>query len=208
MKMTCLLAWLCALVRLSGAEPYADRFVWVFGWGLGKDSDVAEISRVLQTAGQHGFNGAVVSFGLDTLCKQSADYFRRLNEVQQACEQNRLELIPAVFSVGYGGGILAHDRNLAEGLPVEDAPFLVRAGEARLVTSNAVQIVNGGFEDYSGNRFQGFDFHDQPGEISFVDTQVKHSGKASLRLENFTANPHGHGRVMQTVRVVPHRCYG
>jgi hypothetical protein len=24
---------------------------------------------------------------------------------------------------------------------------------------------------------KGFDFHDQPGEISFVDTQVRHSGK-------------------------------
>jgi len=46
-----------------------------------------------------------------------------------------------------------------------------------------------------------FDFHDQPGEISFVDTQVHHGGKASIRLENFTANPHGHGRVLQEIRV-------
>ena len=193
--------------RLGAAEPYADRFVWVFGWGLGNDSDVSAMSRVLQTAGQHGLNGAVVSFGLDTLCKQPPDYFRRLNAVKQVCEQNHLELIPAIFAVGYGGGVLSHDRNLAEGLPVEDAPFLVRGGEARLVSGNAAQIVNGGFEDHDGNRLKGFDFSDQPGEISFVDTQVRHRGKASLRLENFTANPHGHGRVMQTVRVQPHRCY-
>ncbi|MGA2864868.1 MAG: carbohydrate binding domain-containing protein [Verrucomicrobiota bacterium] len=206
-KLTLLVCFWSLVVRLGAAEAYADRFVWVFGWGLGNDGDVAEISRVLQTVSQHGFNGAVVSFGLDTLCKQPADYFRRLNEVKQVCEQNRLELIPAIFSVGYGGGILSHDRNLAEGLPVEDAPFLVKAGEARLISSNAVQIVNGGFEDYNGNQLKGFDFHDQPGEISIVDTQVKHSGKASLRLENFTANPHGHGRVMQTLRVQPHRCY-
>ena len=178
----------------------------VFGWGLGSDSDVAGMSRVLQTASHHGLNGAVVSFGLDTLCKQPPDYFRRLNAVKQVCEQNHLELIPAIFAVGYGGGVLSHDRNLAEGLPVEDAPFLVSGGEARLVSSNAAQIANGGFEDYDGNRLKGFDFSDQPGEISFVDTQVKHSGKASLRLEHFTANPHGHGRVMQTIRVQPHRC--
>ncbi|MGD0536777.1 MAG: carbohydrate binding domain-containing protein [Verrucomicrobiota bacterium] len=208
MKRFFLLACLGGLVvRLGAAEPYADRFVWVFGWGLGKDSDVAAISNILQSAGQHGFNGAVVSFGLDTLCQQPADYFRRLDEVKAACDQNHLELIPAILSVGYGGGVLSHDPNLAEGLPVEDAPFLARAGEARLVSSNTVQIVNGGFEDYNGNKLKGFDFHDQPGEISFVDTQVKHSGKASLRLENFTANPHGHGRVMQTIRVSPHRCY-
>jgi hypothetical protein len=168
---------------------------------------VAEISRVLKTAGQHGLNGAVVSFGLDTLCKQSPDYFRRLEEVKRAAEESHLELIPSVFSVGYGGGILSHDRNLAEGLPVENAPFLVQSGEGRLVSSNAVRLVNGGFEDHKGNQVAGFDFHDQPGEVSFVDTQIKHGGAASLRFEHFMANPYGHGRVMQTVRVEPHRCY-
>jgi hypothetical protein len=122
-------------------------------------------------------------------------------------ERNHLDLIPAVFSVGYGGGILAHDRNLAEGLPVEDAPFLVKGGEARFVATNSAQIVNGGFEKFTGNKLSGFGFHDQPGEVSFVDAQVKHSGQVSLRLENFTSNPYGHGRVMQAVPVQPHRCY-
>jgi hypothetical protein len=44
-------------------------------------------------------------------------------------------------------------------------------------------------------------------EISFVDLQIRHSGKAALRLEKFTANQHGHGRVMQSIKVLPHRCY-
>jgi hypothetical protein len=206
-KLTLLACLFLVVVQLRAAPPYPDRFVWVFGWGLGQDSDVAAISQVLETAGQHGLNGAVVSFGLDTLCKQSPDYFRRLDEVKQACERNHLDLVPAVFSVGYGGGILSHDRNLAEGLPVEDAPFLVKGDEARFVATNSAKIVNGGFEEFTGNKLSGFDFYDQPGEISFVDAQVKHSGKASLRLENFTANPHGHGRIMQTVAVQPHRCY-
>jgi hypothetical protein len=207
-RVKMLFAFLCALaLPLHAAQPYPDRFVWVFGWGLGRDSDVTEISRLVQTAGQNGLNGAVVSFGLDTLCKQPADYFRRLDEVNRACEQNHLELIPSVFSIGYGGGTLSHDRNLAEGLPVEDAPLVVKNGEARLAGDEAVRLVNGGFEDFTGNKLKGFDFYDQPGDISFVDTEIKHSGKASLRLENFTANQYGHGRIMQTVKVHPHRCY-
>jgi hypothetical protein len=109
---------------------YPDRFVWVFGWGLGKDGDVAEITKVLDAAAQAGLNGAVVSLGLDTLCKQDADYFRRLESIQQACERNKLELIPSVFSVGYGGGILSHNMNLGEGLPVVAVPFVVKGGEA------------------------------------------------------------------------------
>jgi len=193
---------------LRGAESMPDRFVWVFGWGLGKDSDVTEISRVLEAAGQHGFNGAVLSAGLDTLCQKTPDYFRRLEAVQAACQANHLELIPAIFSIGYGGAVLAHDPNLAEGLPVEDAPFVVHDGQGRFVAGDASdRVLNGGFEEFTGNKLKRYDFCDQPGEISFVDTAVKHSGRASLRLENFTANPHGHGRVMQTIHLQPHRCY-
>jgi Carbohydrate binding domain len=196
-----------SLAQLNAADRFADRFVWIFGWGLQKDSDVAEITKVLETAGKHRFNGAVFSFGLDTLCKQSPDYFRRLEAINKSCDENRLEFIPSLFSVGYGSAALAHDRNLAEGLPVEDAPFLVQGNEARLVQTNMVSFNNGGFEDFNGNTFKGYDFHDQPGQISFADSEVKHSGRASVRLENFTANPHGHGRVMQSIRVQPHRCY-
>ncbi len=201
----------CLLTLLAfsapAAEPYPDRFVWLFGWGLDKDQDVTAISRVLDTAGKHGINGAVLSSGMDTLCRQSPDYFHRLGQIQQACERNGMELIPAVFSVGYGGGVLAHDHNLAEGLPVQDAPFVVRDGRAQFAGTSDSLLVNGGFEDFKGNQFKGFNFHDQPGEISFVDTQVKHGGQASLRMEHFTANEHGHGRIMQEIRVVPHRCY-
>lgn len=40
--------------------PDPDRLVWVFGgWSLGRDADVADVTRVLQTASRHGLNGAV-----------------------------------------------------------------------------------------------------------------------------------------------------
>jgi hypothetical protein len=208
MKHSFLAFWLAlSLVPALDAGPYPDRFVWVFGWNLNRDSDTEEIAKVLETAGQHNLNCAMVSFGLDTLCKKTPDYFRRLDAVKQACERSRLELIPAIFSIGYGGAALAHDRHLAEGLPVMDAAFAVQGNEARLVPDDSARLANGGFEEFTGNKFRSYNFHDQPGEISFADTQVKHSGKASLRLENFTANQHGHARVMQEVNVRPQRCY-
>jgi len=188
-------------------EKYSDRFVWIFGWGLGQDAEVQEIEKVLQQAAQHGSNGAVVSFGLDSLCKKSEEYFRRLQAVQAACQRWHLELIPSVFSIGYGGGILAHNRYLAEGLPVRDALFVVEGRSARLVPDPPVHLRNPGFEEYHGNRAVGWNFHDAPGEISFIDTQIFHSGRASLRMENFGRDPHGHGRVMQEVQVHPYRCY-
>lgn len=186
---------------------YPDRWVWVFGYGLGRDSDVAEVIKLLDRAGKSGYTGAAVSFGLDSLCKRDETFFRRLEEVKAACARNHLDIVPSIFSVGYGGGILAHNKYLAEGLPVKDALFEVRGNEARLIPDPPVEIQNGGFEEFSGNRFTGWRFHDQPGEVSFVDTAVRHTGRASLRMENFRANPHGHGRVMQEVRVHPYRCY-
>jgi hypothetical protein len=203
-----LFTYSCLLAMALGAAPrFADRFVWISGWGLQKDADVAEITEVLTAAGKSHLNGAVVSIGLDTLEKESPDFFRRLDEVSRSCDTNRLELIPAIFSVGNAVGVLAHDRNLAEGLPVNDAPFVVQGGEGRLEPQNPVQFKNGGFEEFDGNTFRGYDFQDQPGVVSFADRAVRHSGLASLRLENFSANAQGQGRVMQTVQVQPHRCY-
>lgn len=201
---TSLAAWLAIP---GAAAVYPDRFVWVFGWGLGKDSDVAEISKVLATAGDAGLNGAVVSFGLDSLCQRDAAYFRRLEVIQRVCQSNRLELIPSVFSVGYGGGILSHNPNLAEGLPVVNAPFLVTGKEAHFLPDTSARIANGGFEEHQGNRWPGFGFCDDPGRISFADTNQPHAGRVALRLENFGADPHGHGRVMLPVAVTPRRCY-
>ena len=80
-------------------------------------------------------------------------------------------------------------------------PSWSRASEARLIPDASLKLPNPSFEEVSKNRFPGYKFHDQPGEISFADTAVKHSGTTSLRMENFTANPHGHGRVMQEIRV-------
>ena len=206
MKQLYACIWL-AIVPLVHAAPYPDRFVWVFGWGLGRDSDATEIVQLVENAGRHGINGAVMSLGLDTLCKKTPDFFQRLEQVQRACEQNRVEFIPAIFSIGYGGTALSHDRNLAEGLPVRDAPFLVKGKDAWLVPDASIRVANGDFESFSGHRFKNFNFHDQPGEVSFADTQIFHGGKAAMRMENFTANQHGHGRVMQEIQVHPYRCY-
>jgi hypothetical protein len=191
----------------AAAAQYSDRFVWIFGWSLDHDSDVAAINQVLESAAQHGINGVVLAAGLDSLSRRSPDYFRRLDKIQENCNRLKLELIPSIFSVGYGSPALAANRMLAEGIPVIDVPFVVHGSQARLVADPSVKLTNPSFEEVAGNRFQGYKLQDQPGEITFADTTIKHGGKTSLRMENFAANPHGHGRVMQEIHVQPHRCY-
>ncbi len=197
---------LAQVVPLCWAREYPYRWVFV-SRSLRSDRDVADIERIVRTGSEHGINGMVLSAGLDRLDQQPADYLERLGKVKDICGQHGVEIIPNIFSAGYGGSVLAHDRNLAAGIPVVDAPLGVTGGEARLRPEQPVQVANGGFEEYEGDRLRGWRFSDRPGEVSFVDTQVHRSGGASLRFENFGRYEHGHGRVMQEVAVQPHRCY-
>lgn len=192
--------------RSLGAARYPDRFVWVFGWNLNRDSDVSAIDSILETAAKHGIDGAVLSAGLDDITDRPPAFFRRLQHVEDTCQRLHLELIPSMFSIG-SGSALHFNPNLAEGLSVRDAPFVVHGNEARFVPDDSARIANGDFEHFKGNTFEGFDFHDQPGVVSFVDTQVRHGGRASIRFEHFTANPYGHGRISYRIKVRPHRCY-
>jgi len=189
---------------VAGEYPY--RWVYV-SRSLQRDSDVVDIKNIVKTASESGLNGMVLSAGLDRLEDRESDYFKRLKQVSQLCKQENFEIIPIIFSVGYGGSILAQDRNLAAGLPVKDALFVVRNNQAHFVPGLTAKINNPGFEQFQGNRLKGYNFHDRPGEISFRDTRVFNSGRASLRFENFGKYEHGHARVMQEVRVDPHRCY-
>ena len=205
MRLLALLLFFVILASSHAAE-YPCRWVYV-SRGLHKDQDVEDIRGIVNTAAQHGLNGMVLAAGLDRLDRQPARYLERLASVKRLCADRHIEIIPIVFSAGYGGSVLAYDRNLAEGLLVQDAPFLVRGAEARLQRDSTVTVVNGGFEDHVGDRASGCRFHDQPGRVSFVDTTVAKEGQASLRFENFGQYPHGHGRVMFEVPVRPHRSY-
>jgi len=198
---------LIGLAAGTSRAEYPDRLVWIFGWNLRSDEHLQQIEPVLRTAAEHGYNGIVLSANLGALCKQPPEYFQRLQKLADLCQQLRLEIIPAAYGVGYGGEYLAHDRNLAEGVPVRGALFVVRGREARHVPDGNARIVNGGFEQFRKFRMAGFRFHDEPGTISFPDTKVKHSGRASLRFENFRAHRAGNARVMQEIQVQPYRCY-
>jgi hypothetical protein len=58
--------FLSGQIAAGDSPQYPDRYVWVFGWNLGRDSDVPEVTALLERAGKSGYTGAVVSFGLDS----------------------------------------------------------------------------------------------------------------------------------------------
>src|SRR6266542_2375424 len=108
--------WLLLAAGAANAKVYPYRWVFVMRQ-LRSDSDVDRIREIARVAAAHGLNGMVLSAGLDRLEKQPPDYIERVKKVKAICDEFHLELIPQIFSAGYGSGILAFDRNLAEGLP-------------------------------------------------------------------------------------------
>ena len=206
MRYLTLVMFAALLSSESQGQEYPYRWVYV-SRSLQRDSDLVDIKNIVKTASQSGLNGMVLAAGLDRLDGRDPDYLARLKQVRQLCKQQDFEIIPLVLSAGYGGSILVEDKNLAAGLPVKDALFIVENNQARFVPSTTAKIMNPGFEQYEGNNLKGYNFHDRPGEVSFIDTRVFNSGRASLRFENFGNYEHGHARIMQEVKVDPHRCY-
>ncbi|MFN7997548.1 MAG: carbohydrate binding domain-containing protein [Bryobacteraceae bacterium] len=200
---------ICGTVTCLPAEDrkkiYPERWTYA-GARFGSDQELAQLEEVARTSAQHGMTAVVLS-GMDRISLANAAYLARLAKFKEFCDGLHLEIIPAGFKTGYGGSILSHDPNLAEGLAVEGALFVAGKTEARFVPDSPARLANSGFEEFKGDRANGFQEQDQPGHRSFVDRSVFHSGKASLRLENFGETAAGVARVQQEIRVTPNRCY-
>ncbi len=67
-------------------------------------------------------------------------YFDNVDRVRNAAKEIGIELVPALFGVGYSNDLLSNDPNLAEGLPVKDALFVVKDSVARHVPDPAVVL--------------------------------------------------------------------
>ncbi len=217
----------CPVARAQQKKIYPDRWVYI-SRSFKSDKDVEDVREIARTAAEHGLTGIVLN-GIDGISLGSPEYLARLTQVKEIADANHLEIIPTGFGTGYGGAVLDYDKNLAEGLLVKDALFVTKGKTAQFVADSPAKLVNGGFERYQGNRFSGFTLQDEPGKKTFVDTTTSHSGKASLRIENFAnkraekpadtgaappdvaglkdPSPVGVARVAQEIRVKPNRCY-
>lgn len=198
---------LTAAAALCAQEDGPLPWRWFFVQQNPRDAKtVTAIKGLVDTAAAHGLNGMVLSGGLDALDRWKPEQLDQLKDLRDYCKVKGIEIIPCIFSVGYGGGALGFDPNLAAALPVT-MPLRIDNGRAVPVTTDADAIRNGDMESSAGGRLADYRFHDQPGKITFIDTDVKVSGKASLRFQDFRNSPHGHGRIMQEVTVKPGYAY-
>src|SRR5438874_8471365 len=133
-----LLAVLAVARPAAAADPtpkYADRWVYLM-YNLQVDANADEAIKVIDRAAKAGYTGVVLAdFKLSILDHVTQNWFKNAERVKKAAAAANIEIIPAVFPIGYSSGLLFHDPNLAEGVPVKDAPFVVKGGQAVPVPS-------------------------------------------------------------------------
>jgi hypothetical protein len=204
--LACLLPLLGPTPAAQAAPPeYARRWAYAASY-LVHDAQADQIIALINRAAASGYNGLVLNdWGFNTLGGMPPSYFANARRVAAAGAAAGVEIIPAIFPVGYSEGLLKHDPNLAEGVPVVNTPFIARrGGPATLANAGVNTIVNGGFEATSApNVPAGFAWQDDPGLTTFIDTQVAREGTSSFRVigNNWL------GRVVQTLALRPYTAY-
>ncbi len=115
------------------------------------------------------------------------EYFDHVERLKKIAAELKIEIAPGVFPIGWSNALLGNDPNLAEGLPVRDALFVVKGGDARLAADPPVRLPDS-FAD-----LKKWGFHDEC---------VSSDGGAAK-----ISNPNGIGRVITSVKVAPFRQY-
>jgi len=137
------------VVRAQGAAP--PRQLWLYAaQNLWVEANVSALEQLLARAGAAGYTHVLLADSkFARLGDMDARYFAHLERVKHAAADHGLEIVPALFNLGYSNDLLWHDPNLIEGLPVTNALFVVQGGEARLVPDPPVAFPDGDFEDLS-----------------------------------------------------------
>ena len=194
------LALLAGAAYCAAGAPFEDRWVYV-SRNLTKPEHVQEVADIVKTAKSVDLNGMLFACGVERWHTWPADRKARLAEIKRVCDAAGVELIPIIWSVGYGG----HDPAYAAALPCTNVPFTVKGGKAVFAGGGVGAFANPGFDEppKRPNAAPGWVWTDKPGKVSFIDTEVKAGGVASLRMENYGENPHGHGRACHLLKVAP-----
>lgn len=78
-----------------------------------------------------------------------ATYLARVEKAQAKAKELGLTIVPSVYKLGYSGGYLGFDKNLAAGMPVKDMVFVVKGKTATVDPAGALDV--SGLKNGSGD---------------------------------------------------------
>lgn len=146
MRPLLLMTLIIAALPTAGGEPLQRWFYCASN--LLVDKNVNELETLFRRAGRAGYTHVLLTdskFG--KLGDLDEHYFRNIERVKRFAGEADLEIVPAIFPIGYSNDLLWHNPNLIEGLPVRGALFVVADGRARLQPDPPVAFPGGDFTD-------------------------------------------------------------
>jgi hypothetical protein len=186
MKQLCL--WVGLALALA-VRPAAALERWFYvSENLQVDQNVTNLIALMQLASQEGYTHMLLNDS--KFCHLSSEpswYFDNVNAVKQAASNLDLEIVPAVFPVGYANDLLFNNPDLIEGLPVTNSLIVVSNGLGYLQPTPAVSLP-------SFSNLGAWSWYD--------NTVVEDNGTARV------TNPNGlNARVVKTITVSPFHEY-
>lgn len=153
------------------------------------DRSVDEIGELLRRGEAAGYTHLLLTDSKFSRLGTVIDrYFDNVRRVQTLARQHDIEIVPTLFSMGYSNDLLSHDPNLAEALPVEGTPLVVKNGAAVVDSADAPTLPGGDMSDLGR-----WSWHD--------DNIVAAAGAAHLPPSPKQA------RMVQKLQLTPYRQY-
>ncbi len=182
---------IAALIVLlsSVAAPAQALEKWIYvSKNLLLDKSVSEIDQLMQRGQAAGYDHMLLADSKFTrLADMDQRYFRNVDRVKQLASKYHIEIVPALFPVGYSNDLLGRDVNLIEGLPVKEVPLTVQGGVAR-VDDPSAPTLPADFSDWK--------------KWGFHDTSIVSEGGVA-----HAAEPKGNSRISLKLKVQPFRQY-
>lgn len=165
--------------------------LWMYcAQNLWVDKNIDNLEQLFVRASKVGYTHVLLTDSkFSKLDDMDARYFKNVERVKKLAADNHLELVPALFPIGYSNDILWHDPNLIEGLPVRDVELEVRNGVAQLAAPKQPLLKGGDFAD-----LKQWGWHD--------DTVRGDSGAVVIRNANGKVS-----RIVQSLSLKPFHRY-
>ena len=157
-------------VTALGAEK---RELWLYkATNLLVDKNVDELATLLERAHAAGYTHMLLTDSkFSRLGELDARYFKNIARVKELAAKHQIELVPAVFPIGYSNSLLSQDVNLVEALPVKDVPLVVHGGIASVADAAAPSLRGGTFDDAKKWSFKDENVVFENGTARVTDTK-------------------------------------
>ena len=132
-----LLRFLILLVAaLSSSAQALDKWFY-YPTNLLPDENIPKLEAVWKRAAAAGYTKVLLTDSKFAHLEEMGGpnfpkYFPHIEQVKKIAAELKLEIVPALFSVGYSNDLLGLDPNLIEAIPVKAVPLVVQGGVAHV----------------------------------------------------------------------------